>query len=101
MTQATEFRTYELPVQYDARNSFYGKAQVIVTTSHRETVIELKSYDTIVAKIIKPNNNDEPRIEAYGTYNLTTLRHIKEFVRQEVGYIGTKSNIIRDFFKVG
>jgi hypothetical protein len=64
---------YDLSAQYDARNSFYGKAHVLETPEGEY----LKSYNTIVAFIPK---GGKPVV--YGTYSNTTLRHIKEFLRQ-------------------
>jgi hypothetical protein len=66
-------RIYELSAQYDARDSFYGKAHVLETPKGKY----LQSYNTKVAFIPKDGN---PVV--YGTYSNTTLRHIKEFLRQ-------------------
>jgi hypothetical protein len=66
-------RMYELSAQYDARDSFYGKAHVLETPEGDY----LQSYDTKVAFIPK---DGKPVV--YGTYSNTTLRHIKEFLRQ-------------------
>ena len=64
---------YELTPQWDHCRSFYGKAHVLVEASGKLT---LRSYSTNVAVVEK----DEARV--FGTYSATTLRHIKEFLRQ-------------------
>lgn len=75
---------YELTTMYDCRKSFYGKAQVIVKDDIIGEIKQLKSYDTIVAQI------EDGIPQAFGTYSNTTLRHIKEFFRQEGFGIYTK-----------
>ena len=68
-------RFYELTAQYDVRKSFYGKAHVI---DHENGVLELQSYDTIVARI-----EDGKVTQAdIGVYSTTTNRHIREFLKQ-------------------
>ena len=64
---------YYLDCRYDSRASFYNKARVKYFND--DTKI-LTSYDTTVA-VIKSG-------KAYinGTYSQTTLRHIKEFLKQ-------------------
>jgi hypothetical protein len=64
----------KLDVRYDSRKSFYGKAEVIVYVDGTK---QLKSYNTIVAEI-----STEGKAEVFGTYSPTTLRHIKEFLKQ-------------------
>ena len=66
-------KIYELSARYDARKSFYGKAQVI---DHENGTIELKSYDTIVSRCI------DGKVEHLGKWSQTTSRHQKEFERQ-------------------
>lgn len=78
---------YELTAMYDEAKSFYGKAQVIVENKDGGEVKKLKSYDTIVAEI------SDGLPQAFGTYSNTTLRHIKEFFRQEGFGIYTKKQI--------
>lgn len=68
-------RFYELTAQYDARRSFYGKAHVI---DHENGVLELQSYDTIVARI----ENGKVVQADLGEYSTTTNRHIREFLKQ-------------------
>lgn len=70
--------------KYDSRKSFYGKARVITESNGDKTLI---SYQTEVARI----KNGKP--EVYGTYSATTLRHIKEFLKQN-GYKAENSKQI-------
>ena len=62
---------YELKPN-DNRKSFYGKAEVI---EKENGDIELKSYDTIVARI---HNGKFERL--WNGYSMTTMRHINAFV---------------------
>jgi hypothetical protein len=64
-----------LSPQYDSRASFYGKA-LVGENSLLGDGIWLKSYDTFVARIVNG------KAKVYGTYSATTLRHIKEFLKQ-------------------
>lgn len=70
---------YDLQALNDSRASFYGKARV--ETDYPE--VRLISYTTNVATI-KYNGqpDDKGKLEVYGTYSQTTLRHIKEFAKQ-------------------
>ena len=65
----------ELKVMFDARQSFYGKAQVI---HYGDGIIELQSYDTIVCRLDTTKRN----CTIYGYYSNTTARHIREFLKQ-------------------
>ena len=79
----------ELCPYYDGRQSFYGKAKVIEI----ENDVFLSSYDTIVAFY-----NREVRIpQVYDTYSATTLRHIKEFLKQSGFVAENKRQIERDY----
>lgn len=68
-----------LPI-FDSRKSFYNKAIVINLDDNSKL---LKSYDSFVCLIDSNNsiyiNND---IEHELLYSTTTLRHIKEFIKQ-------------------
>lgn len=68
-------RIYELDARYDARQSFYGKAHVI---DHENGILELQSYNTIVARI----ENGKVTQNDLGVYSQTTNRHIREFIKQ-------------------
>ena len=65
---------YSLEPQFDSRKSFYGKAQV--DTGDKGDENKLYSYDTLVAEI----KDGKPVV--YGTYSQTTLRHIKDWLKQ-------------------
>ena len=66
-------RIYELHPQYDARQSFYGKAHII---DHENGKIDLQSYDTIVSTC------ENGKVTHYGKWSQTTSRHQREFERQ-------------------
>lgn len=79
-----EAPVYGLDPQYDARKSFYGKAQVDVKKDGTQV---LYSYNTPVAMIKngevtlgKATNRGYPF--AVWNYSQTTLRHVKEFLKQ-------------------
>ena len=72
-------KMYELTPIYDTRKSFYKKAMIKREDNGTKT---LYSYGTKVAEI--NYNEDNIRvIKIYGFYSNTTLRHIKEFIKQE------------------
>ena len=81
-------KTYELSCQYDARKSFYGKAKVKI----KEDLKMLFSYDIEVCKI----QNNQPKI-MIDNITQTTLRHIKEFLKQNGFFADTKKQIISDY----
>ena len=85
----THIAIMELCPYYDGRQSFYGKAKVIEI----ENDVFLLSYDTIVAFY-----NREAKIpRVYDTYSATTLRHIKEFLKQSGFLAESKKQIERDY----
>lgn len=89
---------YILKPIYDNAKSFYGKAQVRSWTDENGIKIdELMSYNTLVSRVRTTENSIGMAIsrdvEVFGTYdkkaaacakvwNSTTLRHVKEFLRQ-------------------
>lgn len=79
---------YYLDCRYDSRSSFYDKARVKYFND--ETQI-LSSYDTQVA-VIKDG-------KAYinGTYSQTTVRHIKEFLKQNNFKAETSKQMCKDY----
>lgn len=81
----------ELGVQFDSRKSFYGKAKVY--TDNRG--VHLCSYGTVVASLLV--GKSKPVV--FGTYSQTTLRHIKEFLRQYGYKAETASQILKDYGK--
>lgn len=66
-------RIYELLPRFDARKSFYGKAQIV---DHENGIFELQSYNTIVSRCVNG------KVEELGKFSNTTTRHQKEFRRQ-------------------
>lgn len=56
----------------NGRKSFYGKALAI---EHEDGTIELRSYDTIVARI---RNGKFERL--WNGYSATTMNHINSFI---------------------
>jgi ribosomal protein L34 len=80
---------YELRTEHDARKSFYGKARI--RTEDGKKI--LRSYSTDVAYI----QDGKPTIR--DTYSPTTLRHIKEFLKQEGFRADSKNQILRDYAK--
>lgn len=82
---------YELLPKFDNAKSFYGKARVRIEKGIRI----LRSYNTDVAEI-EPNH----RAKVYGTYSTTTLRHIKEFLKQEGFRADNLRQITKDYINV-
>ena len=83
---------YELSTQYDSRASFYGKARVEVQGDTKTLV----SYITEVATI-KDLGNGEYDVTVKGTYSNTTLRHIKEFLKQNGFKAENSKQIMADY----
>ena len=81
--------TTELSTKYDSRKSFYGKARVETSSTTGE--VYLVSYQTKVASI-----HDSIAI-VYDTYSATTLRHIKEFLRQNGFKAENSKQIMKDY----
>lgn len=90
--------TTELLPQYDARKSFHGKAKV--ETDTELGVTSLYSYGTLVAAVFR-YMGDNGRAAVYGTYSATTLRHIKEFLKQHGFTAKTKDQILADYTPEG
>ena len=84
-----EFKIMELCPYYDSAKSFYGKAKVIEI----ENDVFLVSYDTIVAFY----NRGTKIAQVFDTYSATTLRHIKEFLKQSGFKAETKKQIEKDY----
>lgn len=78
--------SYQLETRYDSRKSFYGKAVVAV----RDGYTELLSYGTLVARIYDGN-----LVKLYPAWDAsqTTLRHVKEYLRQAGCYVGSKAEM--------
>ena len=79
----------KLQTIYDKRKSFYGKATVVTYKDNEATLLNLYSYDTLVMQIVKNYNGESKYIlNCAIPYDLlfsnTTLRHIKEFLHQNM-----------------
>jgi hypothetical protein len=79
---------YELGVRYDARQSFYGKAKVEESRGCKT----LYSYDTPVMRI---NRSNQPVFLQAWDYSQTTLRHCKEFLRQNGFWVDNKADMLK------
>ena len=81
---------------YDKAISFYGKAE----TERKGNAVVLYSYNTKVVeikdnKVILNNKIDDKLL-----FSNTTLRHIKEFLKQNGFKAETKKQIIKDYMEV-
>lgn len=81
-------KTYLMP-KYDSRQSFYNKAVV----EHRGNRITLYSYNVKVAEI----HDGKLRLFKDWDYSSTTLRHTKEFLKQNGFIAETKAQITKDY----
>lgn len=92
---------YNLDCRYDARKSFYGKAQVEEKEEIQDdmlyTIYELYSYGTLVARITENEETNKATCEYLGKYSQTTTRHQKEFFKQN----GLSDKEIKELFKNG
>lgn len=79
---------YDLSPRYDARASFYGKARVEESFG----TLKLFSYNTLVAEI-----DEDGKAKVYGYYSPTTLRHVKEFLKQNGFKAESKDQIMKDY----
>ena len=77
--------TIYLNPSLDSRKSFYKKASIRT----EDNKLILRSYQTDVAYI------QDQRAIVKGTYNPTTLRHIKEFLYQNGFKVGTSKEIMK------
>lgn len=84
---------YGLETQYDARQSFHGKAQVETDNRGNET---LYSYGTPVAKI---NARGKVSLLPRWDESQTTLRHVKEFLKQHGLKADSLAQIKKDYLK--
>lgn len=86
----TEAPDYDLRPEYDSRKSFYNKARVNTDDPSGE---KLFSYNTLVAEM----KDGKPVV--YGTYSATTLRHIKEWLKQHGFKADNGKQIMKDYGK--
>ena len=80
---------YDLEPTYDSRNSFYNKARV----DSKKDSETLYSYNVPVAKV----ENGKATLYPKWNYSGTTLRHVKEFLRQHGFRADTLKQIERDY----
>lgn len=87
---------YALQPRYDARQSFYGKALVFIDEQTGSKM--LHSYGTHVATI---TGSDAVVLKDAHPQALsqTTLRHIKEFLKQNGFNAESKAQIVEDYCK--
>lgn len=86
--------TTELKPVWDSRKSFYGKARV---EYNQDGELELISYSTRVAVIYPATVPELRTARVYGTYSATTLRHIKDFLKQNDFKADTAKQIMADY----
>ena len=88
--ELTEAPIYGLEAQHDSRKSFGGKAQVETDNAGTET---LYSYNTPVVKIVKGEVTLLPKWDS----SATTLRHVREFLKQHDLKAESKEQIAKDY----
>ena len=76
-----------LEARYDSRASFYNKARI----EDDGTAIRLYSYETHVATFHKATR--EVALMPLWDHSATTLRHVREFLRQMGKEAGSKKEI--------
>lgn len=81
-------KTYLIP-KHDSRKSFYNKAVV----EHQGNRTTLYSYNVKVAEI----HNGKLKLFKDWDYSSTTLRHTKEFLKQNGFIAETKAQIQKDY----
>lgn len=79
---------YELTPIYSREKSFYRKA-IVEIEDNKKT---LYSYNTKVAII------ENKKAVVLGIYSNTTLRHIKEFLKQDGFNAESKAQIEKDYY---
>lgn len=87
-------KKYDLKSRFDSRKSFYNKA--VVEQDIENNADLLYSYDTLVAKVERGKVFLFPSWD----YSLTTLRHVKEFLKQQGFVADTKKQISKDYLAV-
>lgn len=81
---------YDMTPQYDARKSFYGKARVDDDNGE----LTLYSYNVPVARI----SNGQVTLLDKWDWSQTTLRHVKEFLKQN-GFEATTVSQMRNTYR--
>ena len=80
----------ELECEYENRSTFWG-AEI----TEENGVKTLTSYNTEVCEI------KNGQVKIFGFYSSTTLRHIKEFLKQNGFKAETKDQMFNDYTKEG
>ena len=88
----------ELAAYYGARKSFYGKALVNVSRDGGYFAT-LTSYGTPVARVELPDNTLHYRVTLLDDWDCsaTTLRHVREFLKQHGFKADSKNQIQQDY----
>lgn len=84
-----ESPVYDMSPQYDARQSFYGKARVDDNGNEKT----LYSYNTPVVRIVGGQVELLPKWD----WSQTTLRHVKEFLKQNGFEASSLAQMKRDY----
>ena len=97
-----------LEPQHDPRESFYRKAHVEATQYEGDdysTKSDLYSYQTKVPRVTtNPETGEEKAIvylDSYPPISPTSLRHVKEFLKQYGFKADTKKQVERDYGTTG
>lgn len=95
-------KTILLPV-YDSAKSFYNKAKIKTIEQDGQKIILLYSYNSIIASVSSPCKSVllNKYIIDKNLMTATTLRHLKEFLRQfyeNKSY--TKKQILKEFYQI-
>lgn len=87
----------ELKPVYDNAKSFYKKAYIL----YENNVIKLYSYNTLVCVIMNKRYKLNYNIDTDLLFSNTTLRHIKEFLKQYLNIFDfSKNDIIKNDNKI-
>ena len=78
----------DLQAIHDSRNSFYGKAKI---DNSKRGILQLYSYKILVSQI-QPSG-----ARVFNTQSQTTIRHIKEFLKQNGFRVENTAQIIKDY----
>lgn len=93
--------SHELRPDFLSQRSFYGKAHYAsVPQKDGGMGFILTSYETPVATITEHPGQEEPTVELHNVdlYSATTMKHVREFLRQGCGLPNlTKAQILRKF----
>ena len=83
--------------KYENVKDYYGKAHLEEhINTNNDVIVSLYSYDTLVAWV--NHTKEYVRVTLNPSYlTRTTMRHIKEFLRQEGFKVEGKNQILRDY----